>query len=370
MAYWVRVAFIFAGIVIWPLSDKTQLVEPLFWLTSGLILGGLLSEPLWRRPMWLYSLLTAIACVYILLAGMDAAWLVPILLAVYPFARTSSGQWQAGALPSALVAASILCSPTGIAATFVWLLTTVILFYMMWQFALWQRQNRQQQEKIDELQYEQKQLRRRFLEHEDAAKQRERTRIARDVHDSVGHQLTALMMQLQVAEMKVQDPVIAEAKQTARTALAEMRSAVRALESEEERGVAMIIRLIRKLEAEGHVRVTFTTEAGALSVPLSEEQNVALYRFVQEGLTNAMRHSYAKEIDVHLAVVGKRTYVATLKNEAEPEAVREGFGLTQLRNRFEQLHGWFRASNEDGMFIVEGAFPIERTTAIENDSFS
>ncbi|WP_353626296.1 histidine kinase, partial [Bacillus sp. JCM 19041] len=98
----------------------------------------------------------------------------------------------------------------------------------------------QQENRLDDFAYEHRILKQQLLQEEDTAKQEERTRIARNVHDSVGHQLTALMMQLQMAELNDSHDktYISDAKQTARLALEEMRNAVKALEKEEVRGVA------------------------------------------------------------------------------------------------------------------------------------
>lgn len=63
--------------------------------------------------------------------------------------------------------------------------------------------------------------------------------------------------------------------------------------------------LIRKLEAESHILVQFTIKQGVLSVSLSNEKSVALYRIIQEALTNAMRHAQAREVKIILGKSAK-----------------------------------------------------------------
>ncbi|WP_054710380.1 hypothetical protein [Bacillus sp. JCM 19041] len=102
---------------------------------------------------------------------------------------------------------------------------------------------------------------------------------------------------------------------------------------------------------------------------MTDEQNTTLYRFIQEGLTNAMRHAYAKQISVHLTVIGTHTYMASVENDALPTTYKEGFGLSQLRNRFEHLDGHFSAGFgfKDNTFVLKGTFPIRKGGVYEND---
>ncbi|WP_053073895.1 sensor histidine kinase [Bacillus sp. LL01] len=210
-------------------------------------------------------------------------------------------------------------------------------------------------------------LKRQVLENEEIARVEERNRIARDIHDSVGHQLTALMMQLAVAEQAAGEEKVAsilkQSKQLARESLDGMRKAVKALQGEEEQGISSVIHLIRKLEAESQMRVQLTTKTGVLSQPLTNEQNIAVYRFVQEGLTNAMRHGSSKDIAITLEIIGGHSFQVKVENKMEfSQSIEEGFGLQNMRKRMEGLNGRMEREVIEDYFTVKGIFPLKGVT--------
>lgn len=154
-------------------------------------------------------------------------------------------------------------------------------------------------------------MKRRIVTNEKAARQEERTQIARDIHDSVGHKLTALLMQLEVLRMQADEqlaPRVTELKELARESLEETRSAVKSLKQPETGGLTAILNMIRKLEAEQFMRVHFTVQHGALSAPLRASQSFAVYRAVQEALTNLMKHSESKEAFITFEAPGAGSF--------------------------------------------------------------
>lgn len=361
---WMRFTVTWLFVLLLIVEQPTLLNKPMYWVVAGLLLAGVTSERIWRNPFWLYLSMILLTCGFAMYTNIRfLVWLLPLLFIFFHSWTEQATERSITAL-GLFVALSVVVHSEALVES---LFLCTFVFFVVWCILHAHRVQRLLIEKnngIDELMYEYKKLKRQISEEEDALKQAERTRIARDVHDSVGHQLTGLIMQLQMIEMQASDdvPQISQAKEMARAALQDMRQAVQALESDEKKGVSMIIQLIRKLEAESHVRVSFTTKSGALSVPLTDEQNVALYRFVQEGLTNAMRHAYARKVDVVFAVAAGQTYVVTMSNAVyEEKKVVEGFGLTQLRDRFENLGGTFRTRCTDRTFLVEGTFPLKKS---------
>ncbi|MBM7095086.1 sensor histidine kinase [Bacillus sp. H-16] len=193
-------------------------------------------------------------------------------------------------------------------------------------------------------------------------RQEERTQIAREIHDSVGHKLTALLMQLEVfriqAAEKDKDTVI-KLKELARDSLEETRHAVKALKKDEAGGLPAVIRLIRKLEAESFLRVHFKINHGALTAPLRNDQAIAVYRAVQEALTNMMKHSGTKEVDIIFEVPGGTVFRFEVRHKTwRDETFQEGFGLISMRERMEEAGGGLEAENYSGSFIVRGTFPL------------
>ncbi len=213
---------------------------------------------------------------------------------------------------------------------------------------------------------EYRKLKRQAKSGEDAARAEERTNIARQIHDSVGHKLTSLLMQLEMFRMNASGAQQAQAEQMKRLAqdsLEETRSAVKALQEQEQGGLPALLRLIRNLEAESYLQVEFTVRHGALSAPLGNEPSVAVYRAIQEAMTNAMRHGASRKIGILLESPAGRVFRFEVTNDvgdAEARPVREGFGLTAMRDRVEKAGGELTLMRSGGQFLVRGTFKLEQ----------
>ncbi|WP_067837866.1 sensor histidine kinase [Amphibacillus sediminis] len=221
-----------------------------------------------------------------------------------------------------------------------------------------------QQEK-DKLSQEHRRLKRQVVANEKLVRQEERNQIAREIHDSVGHRLTALLMQLEVARLQTEEAELKakfdQFKQLAQMSLNETREAVKTLKYEETTGLSAIMQLVRKLEAESHIRVAFVVQPGALSLTLTNDQSVAVYRSIQEALTNMMRHSEARRARIEFSLVGDRYFQFQISNPVKKnKTINEGFGLTAMRERLEQLGGSLTISQVQLEFRINGMFPLER----------
>jgi signal transduction histidine kinase len=202
-------------------------------------------------------------------------------------------------------------------------------------------------------------LKRISYESERTARLEERTRIARDIHDSVGHKLTALLMHLQILSMQKGED-FEELKGLVQDSLEETRQAVRALRTEEHEGIATVLELIRKLEAESHIFLNLTIKKGILSTPLTNKESIVLYRIIQEALTNAMRHSRSKEVQLQLGfdAIGKLEFSISNK-VVEKKEFTFGFGLSNMEERLKEIGGKLTVYYTETDFVVEGSFPLK-----------
>ncbi|MEU7876228.1 sensor histidine kinase [Dactylosporangium sp. NPDC049140] len=165
--------------------------------------------------------------------------------------------------------------------------------------------------------------------------ERERNRLARDIHDSLGHHLTAIAVQLEKAEaFRDRDPAaagraVADARWSAKEALAEVRDSVRAL-----RDATPSLHDLARHAHDVTVDVAGDEEALAPAVRL------AVYRAAQEALTNARRHGNARAVSV-VADFRDGTARLTVTDDGRglPEVPGIGFGLRGMRERVEQLGG-------------------------------
>ncbi|MBP2076747.1 sensor histidine kinase [Oceanobacillus polygoni] len=236
----------------------------------------------------------------------------------------------------------------------VYLLFTLLLFLLNRMIV----ERKEQWEIYDQLLGEYRKLKRMNLAAEDHARLEERTKIARDIHDSVGHRLTALIMKLEMLSIQRKDKSFDELKQMAKESLEETRHAVKTLQSEENEGIATVVHLIRKLEAESHILVQFTMKQGVLSIPLSNEKSVVLYRVIQEALTNAMRHAQSREVKITLGKTATEDISFEIMNAVfEPKPFQFGFGLSSMKNRVEEVGGKLTVYQTEKHFIVSGMIP-------------
>ncbi|MFC0533748.1 sensor histidine kinase [Phytohabitans kaempferiae] len=183
----------------------------------------------------------------------------------------------------------------------------------------------------------------------------ERTRVARDIHDSLGHHLTAIAIQLEKASAFAdRDPTLAaralaDARGSARDALTEVRRSVHALR-EDAAPFSLPEALARLADGAGEpaVTVTVTGEPDRYDTATL----TALYRAAQEGVTNARRHAEARTVTVSAAFdeAGARLVVADDGRGFDPPG--EGFGLHGMRERVELAGGRMTVDSGPGTGTV------------------
>ncbi|HEX2317158.1 MAG TPA: histidine kinase [Thermomonospora sp.] len=174
---------------------------------------------------------------------------------------------------------------------------------------------------------------------------RERNRLAREIHDSLGHHLTAIGIQLEKAEaFAALDPAgaaqaVSSARWSAGRALEEVRTSVRALDAQGTS--AALADLVRALD-DGERRITLNI-SGAERRPLH-----VLYRAAQEGLTNACRHADASEIRVDVRYDARGAELRVTDDGRGFGDGGEGFGLKGLRERVRQAAGTMTVESSPG----------------------
>lgn len=195
----------------------------------------------------------------------------------------------------------------------------------------------------------------------------ERARMAREIHDSVGHHLTAVKLQTEAAiKMAEKRPKQAleqmeRARDLAAEAFEEVHRSVRALKPPtvtERSGAGALQALVRSFAGTGF-DIRFQVEGEEQSLP--EETELVLYRALQESLTNAVRHSGARRIEASLSYRDESVKLEVTDDGrgAAEELMIGGLGLPSLRERVEALGGAFAAGNApEGGFAVEIELPL------------
>lgn len=220
------------------------------------------------------------------------------------------------------------------------------------------------QTEYNQLKEEFQTLKMQLIQSEEIVRQEERNQIAREIHDSVGHRLTALLMQLEVERIQAPNEEsknrFLELKRLAQSSLYDTREAVKTLQSKETSGIQAIIQLIRKLEAESQLRLSITMQAGVLSVRLSNKQSITIYRSIQEALTNMMRHSSSRQAEIEFQIIAGRELRFRVGHPIkELVKIQEGFGLTNVRERLNRIEGRMMIEQMDNTLNLIGQFPLE-----------
>lgn len=188
------------------------------------------------------------------------------------------------------------------------------------------------------------QLRQYALKIENQAILQERNRIAREIHDSVGHYLTAQSIQLENTALFITSDTakaqhhLQTARQLGKEALSSIRTSVATLRNRNKRSLSdNLKKLIARLEADTQLKIDAAIEP--LNLPV--ETNTALYRIATEALTNVIKHSQATKVNLKLHSIPKAIELVISDNGCgfDPAQNTTGFGIQGMRERAAALNG-------------------------------
>jgi signal transduction histidine kinase len=187
----------------------------------------------------------------------------------------------------------------------------------------------------------------------------ERNRLAREVHDTLGHRLTSTAVQLEAAErLAARDPaktaeLVSIARQQVREGLQELRQTVGRLRAPLEIELSLpqaLTRLVQGFQAASELQVHL--ELPETMCETTPSQRLAIYRAAQEGLTNVQRHAQARQAWLRLVCepgelrLELRDDGIGVSRNPSPETI--GFGLRGLRERAVALGGYLALETVDG----------------------
>jgi signal transduction histidine kinase len=205
---------------------------------------------------------------------------------------------------------------------------------------------------------------------EELAMTQERNRLAREIHDSLGHYLTIVNVQIEAAKVVMDsDPhraldAMNKAQELAQKGLTRVRESVAALRESpvSSRPLHEAVESLVK-EAQSTGIVTEFEVAGQPQV-LENKVALALYRAAQEGLTNVRRHARASRVDVLLDYQPQEVRLVVQDNGVGAAETGGGFGLLGIRERMQLLGGRLETSTGVGQgFRLTATVPIEDNPA-------
>jgi len=341
-------------------------------LGSQIIILPLLARR--RYPFHVLAFICAASVVFVAIGG-QVDGLLPIMVAIYSVAVSRD---RNGALLAAVAAAEVFVVASALrensigemAGSFVFqsglvlaalFLGTTLRARRLYLKSLEDRAIRLEQERDQQA---------------ELAASRERTRIAREMHDIVAHSLSVIITLADGAVATVQrDPKVAgeameQVAATGRQALGEMRNLLGVLRSDEavslapQPGLSRLETLFEEVRMAGlPVSVTITGEPRAIS----STQETTVYRFVQEGLTNVLKHArYPSRAWVTLEWDSDAVRLEVRDDGSVPAETsnRDGLGLRGMRERLSIFGGEMSAGPvQPRGWVTRGVLPLEQESA-------
>ncbi len=248
-------------------------------------------------------------------------------------------------IPSESLISTILTLNLNTAITFG---LTLLFILLLVNALLAERQSR------EKLLLANEQLRQYALRIEDQATLQERNRIAREIHDALGHALTAQSIQLENAllflppDAEKSKSFLQASQGLGALALQEVRRSIATLRSNPLNGRSLkdaIAASISTFHSTTGIEPNYTLQ---LSQPIPTEISTALYRILQESLTNISKHSGATQVSIHLQQHHDTIHLQIADNGKGFDRDRNttGFGLQGMRERTAALGGHFLLASQ------------------------
>lgn len=200
------------------------------------------------------------------------------------------------------------------------------------------------------------------------AAKKERFRISREIHDISGYMFTniiAMMDAIMATGCRNSDQtsdMCSAARSQAQEGLVETRRALHLLrksDSEREVGMRAIYKIKKIFESTTGVQVEI--ESGNMEASFGDELDLILYRIVQEGLTNALRHGHATRVRILFWIVDESVQVIILDNGTGAKKIIKGIGLAGMEERISRQGGVVRAENApEGGFQLTVTIPLQK----------
>jgi signal transduction histidine kinase len=203
-------------------------------------------------------------------------------------------------------------------------------------------------------------------ESEQIAKMKERNRLAREIHDILGHSLTGIATGLEASiellevNFEVAKNQLFKIQEIAKKGLIDVRRSVKELKIDAIEKYALIPAIEKLIEEKNqfsNANVTLGIDGEAMKMNADEEQTI--YRVVQESVTNAIRHGNARNVQVKISFRYYQIDIVITDDGVGCNEINKGFGLTHIEERIKMLNGTieFNSTLDDG-FTTRLLIPI------------
>ena len=186
----------------------------------------------------------------------------------------------------------------------------------------------------------------------------ERERISRELHDTLGHHLTALSLNLEAASHLAQDHALVQiqrAQSVTKSLLSDVRGVVSALRGEDPIGLAHALKTLAASVPAPHIHLLIAEDL-AINEPLRAH---TVLRCVQEIITNTIRHAAAANLWIELARTDSGISIRARDDGRGAKDVQPGHGLTGMRERLEQVGGRLEIETQPAKgFRIDAWMPL------------
>ncbi|MFL6238910.1 MAG: GAF domain-containing sensor histidine kinase [Actinomycetes bacterium] len=202
------------------------------------------------------------------------------------------------------------------------------------------------------------------------AREEERRRLRRDLHDGVGPSLAAMVLKLNALNATVDnavgDELIAQLRNETKGAITEIRRLVDDLRPPALDEVGLVAALQQKATALSEAPLLIEVDGPAHLPALPAAAEVAAYRIAMEAMTNATRHARATRCQVTVAVNGALEVTIADNGVGVPPDVRPGIGMGSMRERAAELSGSCSITRRgEGGTTVRAVIPIPQTSTVD-----
>lgn len=179
----------------------------------------------------------------------------------------------------------------------------------------------------------------------------ERNRIARDIHDKVGHQLTGTLLALETAKMMddldIKQQFIEKSYNQLSQGVEMVRETVHDISTEHKVGFTSLVDIVESFD---FCEINYDYSGDVNSIPT--HIYVVLIMNLKEALTNIMKYSEASHVDIKLEVTNVFIRLSIIDNGKGADEIQEGLGLSNMRQRLYGVNGVLSYHSHDGFNVV------------------
>lgn len=177
--------------------------------------------------------------------------------------------------------------------------------------------------------------------------EQERTRLAREIHDTLAHTLTTLIVQLEACKKLASlgserlSGELEKAQELSRSGFNDIKRSIKALRPqvmEEKSFFASIISIANETMENTNVQITLNNLLQQ-DIKLESQTEVALFRIIQESITNSIRHGQASEIVIELKQEHNMLQLCIIDNGIGSASIKKGYGMKGIQERVESING-------------------------------